>query len=157
MKAFALLAAAVLVVIGVGAGVVGGLHPGLDDAIAQYAVDAAASNGNPDPATVSWVVTNRNAANSLLLSATVGSTDPVYAMEITGGRRFVLSGPVQHGSRPRPAPVLVLVVQRSDFFATDLGVLPRLISLKPLGRVHTESLVGLTPMNFTAWQAIFGG
>jgi len=121
-------------------------------AIDQYAFDAAAANGDPHVASVTWVATNRTTANAVISGAGVGgSTVLVYAIEVPG--HFTPNVSVPRGSREPSGRFLTLVVTRATFLTTDFGVQNRPANLARLGKPETDSLVGYHSMTGAAWSA----
>ncbi|MGO8859184.1 MAG: hypothetical protein ACLQRH_00215 [Acidimicrobiales bacterium] len=114
--------------------------------IDQFAVNVAARNGDATPISVTWVATNREAANAII-GAGVGSGASsvlVYAMDIRG--RFYVDGPGPPGSAAPSGTYLYVVARRSTLAVTDLGTSDAPDRLSSLGKVETDSLAGIKPM-----------
>jgi hypothetical protein len=78
---------------------------------------------------------SRERAERVISGAGVGSTMPVYVIEIAG--QFVCpfcTGPGAPRKPPKPQPAVIsLTLATATLRATDFGFMPRWISLQPLG------------------------
>jgi hypothetical protein len=159
MKAVVAWVSALLAVIGLGvaAEAAVGVHSAPRSALAmeidQYAVDFAAAEGDPTPVQVTWVAT-RNAEANDVLGHSGGDATLVYALEITG-QFLPNSFSVAAGSKLSGGTDLQLVVQRSGFVASTIGLSDTLPSLSSLGSPETDSLAGLSPITGAAFSAEF--
>jgi hypothetical protein len=122
-------------------------------AIDQFAFDAAAADGDPHVVSVTWVASNREAANIVISGSIGGSTLPVYAIQVPG--HFTLNVSVPKGAREPSGRFLTLVVTRSTFLTTDFGVQNNPADLAKLGKPQTDSLVGFHTMTGVEWSAKF--
>jgi hypothetical protein len=138
------------------------LHPnsaaGPNAAIDQLSEDFAALAGDPQVSSAQWVASNRGAAASELMGATIygASTQrPVYAIEMTGS--FVLSWVhVPSGKHPPAGTTLQIIVDQSTWQVLDLGVQNSVGDLGSLGPISNDNLSGLSPMTESSWQNRFG-
>lgn len=115
-------------------------------AIDRLAVKIAAADGDLNPLSVTWVRSNREAANAEI-GAEVGPatvTVPVYVIQIHGVFRVNHSEPPPPpGEKPGPAKpttYLWIVIDRKTGRTTDFGTSDRPANLGALGTTETDSL-----------------
>ena len=124
--------------------------------IDQFAATLATKGEDSSPTAVTWVATNRGAANLVMMGADVGSAAndvPVYALQIFGS--FTLKFASTPFGVPPSGTVLQLVVSRSTFRVLDYGVLNNAPSMVSLGTPETDSLADIVPSSLSAWRSKF--
>jgi len=111
-----------------------------------WATKIAAANGDPNPISVTWVRSNREAANAEI-GAEVGASAaamPVYVLQIHGVFRVNHSEPPPRpGERPQsaqPTTYLWVVANRETGRITDFGTTDSPANLSALGAAETDSL-----------------
>ena len=118
----------------------------LSSEVDQFAVNASLRYGDTSPSSVSWVTTNRQAANSLLGAELpdTASGVPVYLLEVKG--QFTdFNAKVPRGAKAPTGTILTLVIRQSDGEVVDSGVQDQSNDLSTLGTAQTNSLAGLSP------------
>ena len=162
---FVALTAAVLAVVAIGVGAVGGLPPGsgmsgrspIAQELDQYAVNLAANEGNRHPTTLIWAATNEGAAMSLAeCGSEPANPTPAYYLVVEGGI-FIegeTRGPPGHTSPT--GPVAITILHRPDLSPLGGGVDLRSgecdTYVAQLGGPERDSLVGITPISWTRFD-----
>lgn len=125
-------------------GVLGSLSAGSHSATAAkidgWAKEIAAANGDPNPISVTWVESNRQAANAEI-GAEVGAsaaTVPVFVLDIHG--RFLVNHSVPPHVTIPSTTFLWVVIDRETGRTTDFGTSDNPVNLSALGRSETDSL-----------------
>ncbi|MGO8875489.1 MAG: hypothetical protein ACLQNG_06970 [Acidimicrobiales bacterium] len=119
--------------------------------IDQFAVNVAASTGDPTPTAVSWVSSTLGPAALDIsgdgFSNSTAQAIPVYALEISGTFEAATVRSKPTGTN------LWLVVQQSNWLVLGTGLMKTTPSMESLGTVETDSLTDVAPTTMAAWMA----
>jgi hypothetical protein len=120
-------------------------------AIDQLAVNFAAAAGDPKPRSVTWVATNRRAAEVALAGSLASFAKsqpqvPVYALQVKGNFDIGIG---------EPGTVLQLIATRSAFEVNYDVVQVSVRSMANLGATETDTLNGIRPESDAEFRARF--